>query len=119
MINANKYTSSQGKQLPAPYLPVDVQSVELVGAKELEGVVHEAVHAELVFGELLEGLGTERPASEGQHDLKGDGCLLWLLTGVLPFLSLFVSFLFLCGLFLSISLNQGSPLYFYSHCKIL
>lgn len=62
------------------YLPVDVQSVELVGAKELEGVVHEAVHAELVFGELLEGLGTERPASEGQHDLKGDGYLLWLLT---------------------------------------
>lgn len=79
MVNAKKYTSSQGKQLPASYLPVDVQSVELVGAKELEGVVHEAVHAELVFGELLEGLGTERPASEGQHDLKGDGCLLWLL----------------------------------------
>lgn len=79
MINAKKYTSSQGKQLPAPYLPVDVQSVELVGAKELEGVVHEAVHAELVFGELLEGLGTERPASEGQHDLKGERYLLWLL----------------------------------------
>lgn len=84
MVNANKDTSSQGK----PYLPVDVQSVELVGTKELEGVVHEAVHAELVFGELLEGLGTERPASEGQHDLKGDGYLLRLLRDVLPFLSL-------------------------------
>lgn len=59
-------------------------------AKELEGVVHEAVHAELVLRELLEGLGPERPSSEGQHDLKGEKDLLRLLGSIFPSLTDFI-----------------------------
>lgn len=60
----------QSINLCASHLPVNVQAIKLVGAEKLEGVIHEAIHAVLVGGEVLEGLGAERPATKSQHDLK-------------------------------------------------
>ena len=53
------------------HLPVDVEAVKAVFPQEVDGVIHELAHAELVGDEFLPGLGAQRPASQGHHHLRG------------------------------------------------
>jgi hypothetical protein len=51
-------------------LPINVQSVEIVGTKKLGRVVDELVHAEDVGGEFLERTGSDGPTADGQDDFQ-------------------------------------------------
>lgn len=51
-------------------LPIDVKTVELVVSQELNSFIDELIHAEDVGGQLFEGSGAERPATNGEEDLE-------------------------------------------------